>query len=161
MQSPNTSIRARGPTSTRASKRGGFTLVEIVVVMAIFALLIGLGLFVSMDAYRGYSFRSERDVVVSELQKARSRAMANVYQTTWGLCYIAPNYIVFRGTTCAAGIATNEVLLASQSVTIAGLTPPGIVFTQVSGTAAAAIITVTQNARTSSININNEGTINW
>ena len=139
----------------------GFTLVEIVVVLAIFGLLVGLGLFMSMDAYRGFNFRSERDVVVSELQRARSHAMANRYGKAWGVCYIAPDYIVFRGTACVAGASTNELLSAAPSVTITGLNPPGVVFSQLSGATTATTIQITQDNRTTTVSINHEGTINW
>ena len=60
---------------------------EIIIVIAMFGALLALGLFMSMDAYRGFSFRSEEDTVVSLLQKARSRAMNNMNQTPWGVCW--------------------------------------------------------------------------
>lgn len=162
MQLPNISIRASwGPVLPRRATQGGFTLIEILIAMAIFLLLVGLGLFMSMDAYRGYSFRSERDVVVSLLQKARSRSMANIHQSAWGVCTINSTYIVFRGTACVAGAATNETLPVSSSATVAGLLSPGVVFSQLGGTTTATTVTVTEGTRVSTISINHEGTINW
>lgn len=142
MRSPSTY------SHTRFFSRG-FTLVEIVVVMAIFTLLIGLGLFMSMDSYRGFSFRSERDVVVSLLEKARSRAMANIYQTPWGVCTIGSDYVIFRGTTCTPGGATNESLAKkSPAVGVSGFSS-GIWFSQLSGTTTGGTVVVTQDTRTS------------
>jgi prepilin-type N-terminal cleavage/methylation domain-containing protein len=151
-------------TSPSISNRNnrGFTLIEILIVMAILITLIGLGVFMSMDSYRAYLSRSERDTVVSLLQRTRSRAMANVYQTPWGMCYIVPNYIVFRGTTCTAGAATNETTPGNSSAVLTGLTSVSpVVFSQIAGTTTAATITVTENARVSTIGINYEGTIIW
>ena len=120
----------------------GFTLIEILVVVAIFTILASLGLFMTMDAYRATSSRSERDIVVSLLEQARSRAMNNYEGTTWGVCYLAPNYEIFSGNDCAAGSSR-------------------IIFSQLAGTTTAIDIPITQNGRTDIISINHEGTINW
>jgi prepilin-type N-terminal cleavage/methylation domain-containing protein len=140
----------------------GFTLIEILTSVAILSVILGLGLFMSMDSYRAYLSRSERDTVVSLLERARSRAMANVHQTTWGMCYVAPNYIIFRGSTCVPGAATNEETPANPGAVIAGLTSASpVVFAQLSGATAAATVTVTEGPRVSTITINHEGTIIW
>ena len=160
MQSPNTFHLNRCSKNKLRSGEfcKGFTLVEILVVIAIFTLLIGLGLFMSMEAYRGFSFHSEQDTVVSVLQKARSRAMANIDQTAWGVCYISPNYVIFKGSTCT--VAGSDLIPANPSVTIAGLSG-GIIFSQLAGTSTGGVITVTQNNRVSTTTINYEGTIIW
>lgn len=147
-------------TSLHANK--GFTLIEIVVVVAILTTMIGLGLFMSMDSYRAFVARSEVDTMVSVLERARSRAMANIHQTTWGVCYIAPNYILFRGTSCVPGAETNEATPGSRDAVVVGLesaTP--VVFLQLSGATTGTVVTVTQQTRVSTITINHEGAIIW
>jgi prepilin-type N-terminal cleavage/methylation domain-containing protein len=134
----------------------GFTLIEIIIVIAIFGALLALGLFMSMDAYRGFSFRSERSTIVSLLQKARSRAMNNSNQTPWGVCYQSGNYVIFQGLACTTG----ETIPAGPAATTTGLLA-GVVFSQLSGTTTAATITVLQDGRSSTISTNNEGTIIW
>lgn len=158
-----TDVDTSDPMSKRCLGIGfrGFTLVEILIVISIISFIGTLGLFISMDAYRAYMSRSERDTVVSILEKARSRSMANLYQTSWGVCYAAPNYIIFRGSACIPGALTNETISASPSAGIAGLSAPGIVFTQLSGMTTGATIVITENGRTETITINNEGTILW
>jgi len=137
----------------------GFTLIEVLVVMAMFSVLVGLGLFMSMDMFRGYSARSERDVVVSALGKARSRAMANLNQSPWGVCVLEGGYVIFQGTVCAAA-AGGESIPVSKAAAVSGLSP-GIIFTQLSGTTTPATVAITENARTSTVTINYEGTIIW
>ncbi len=139
----------------------GFTLIEIVIVVGILGLVLALGLFMSLDSYRGFLNRSEVSTVVSILLRARSHAVNNVYQAGWGVCYIAPNYILYRGTACATGLTTNETLPANQGATIAGLAAPGVRFSALDGTTTAATITVVQNGKTSTITLNNEGRIDW
>jgi len=130
--------------------------------MAIVSLIAGLGLFMSMDVYRSFSNRSEQDTVVSLLQRARNLAMANMYQTSWGVCYIAPNYVIFRGSTCVVGAATNEETPSNPGATIAGLTSAlPVVFSQLAGTTSDAVVSITENGKVSTITINYEGTIIW
>lgn len=138
----------------------GFSLIEVLVVVAIFTVLIGLGLFMSMETLRGAFHRSERDTIVSLLERARSRAMNNIEQSPWGMCYLAPDYVVFKGT---AGCVTAAVdtLAANPGTATTGLLAPGIVFSQLAGTTTPATVMVTQNGRTSAITTNYEGTIIW
>src|SRR3989344_4568836 len=60
-----------------SGKGEGFTILEVSIVIGLFAMLIALGLLLSMDVWRGSSFQSEQDVVTSLLYKARSRAISN------------------------------------------------------------------------------------
>ncbi len=159
-------MRSRNISNQNKSRlpggRQGFTLIEILVSIAILTTLIGLGLYMSMDSYRSYLSRSERDTVVSLLERARSRAMANVYQTPWGVCTSGTSYIVFRGTTCTLGAATNEETPLNPGAVIAGMdsTSP-VVFSQLAATTTGKVVTVTEQSKVSTITINNEGTIIW
>ncbi len=137
----------------------GFTLIEIMVVIVLFTILVGLGLFMSLQTIHGTLFRSERDIVVTLLQKARSRAIANTNQNPWGVCYSAPDYVVFAGTTCPVG--GGEHIPASVNNPATFSDPNGIVFTQLSATSTGGMVTVVQNGGPSTITVNNEGTILW
>jgi Tfp pilus assembly protein FimT len=149
MASPSTSLLARA-----------FTLIELLIVIGLTTALFALGAVINFDGYRASLSRSERDTVLALLTRARSNAMANTYQTPWGVCYIAPNYIIFRGVTCSAGAATNEPTGASADVTVTGLSAASpIVFTQLSGTTTGGTVTITQQGRTYNLTINYEGGI--
>src|SRR5690242_12740236 len=79
------------------SKLGGFTLIEMLVAMAVLAVVIKLGLFLSLDFYKGTSYRSEKDVIISVLQKARSQSMNNIDQVQHGVHFTDPlKYIIFQ-----------------------------------------------------------------
>ncbi len=148
----------------------GFTLIEIVIVIALAGILMGLGLMLSMDVYRGTLFRSSRDVLVNTLTVARSRAMANMYQSAHGVCYDAPNFVVFRGTSYDASSPTNETLEANPSVTLSSTgdfftcgTGTGIVFSQLAGTTSnTGVITVHGEGHSDeTVSVNSLGTIVW
>lgn len=149
----------------RAQK--GFTMIEILVAIGILAIIFAIGLLMNMDLYRGYSRRSERDTLVSVLERARSRAMANVNQHAWGACFDRANhnYIIFNGASYS-GIPS-DTLSGNPSVAITPATTKlecgngGIVFDQLTGDTSAVAITMTQGAITSNISTNAEGLIIW
>ena len=80
----------------------GFTLIEILITIGIFAVIATIGLIISLDFYRSYAFRSEESTIVSILQKARSQSMDNIDQVRHGVHFQADplKYILFE---CASG----------------------------------------------------------
>jgi hypothetical protein len=125
-----------------------------------------------MQAFHGYSRRSERDTIVSLLERARSKAISNVSQNKWGVCLDTtsptdPNYEVFSGSTYASAIAKYAtpgnpgVTITDTSATPKfACTNGGVVFDQLTGDTGNVSITVTQGS-VSTIAINNEGAISW
>ena len=139
------------------ARSSGFTLLELIVTVAIFSILITLGFFMSFETFRGASHRSEVDVIVSLFQKARSRAMNNIEQSTWGVCYIAPNYVLLKGLVACDVAYVVDTVKASDFNTMF----PVVIFLQLSGSTDETTVEVKQNARTSTISINEAGTIIW
>jgi len=139
----------------------GFSLIEIVVVLGIFILILAVGLVVNLSFFKSDIFSAERRTIVSSLEKARSRAMTNMYQTPHGFCYIEPNYVIFRGDTCAPA-STNEIIGANAEIAEhASTILPTVVFSQLTGTTTGVTIHITNGIREADIIINNHGTINW
>lgn len=162
--------------SIRKRAARGFSLIEILVVMAMFTMVAGLGLFVSMDAFRGYTFRSERDTVVSLLYKARSQAVSNMCfgaGCTGGRAHgvhfdsVNKRYVIFQGYTYAGRDASVDdvTLFRNNASSVAGLTD--IIFSPLAATTTAnpsAVSTVTitdQGGHASVITIGKEGRITW
>jgi prepilin-type N-terminal cleavage/methylation domain-containing protein len=144
----------------------GFTLIEIVVTLAILLTILSLGTLMSLDAYRGYAFRSERSLLVSALLRARAEAMNNMGASAHGVCYASVSgvysYLSFRGTLCDPSSSLNDRREASKTITVTGLSAGSpVVFTQLSGTTTAALIHLSDGVHSADIIINHEGTINW
>jgi prepilin-type N-terminal cleavage/methylation domain-containing protein len=147
---------------TWGSCRRGFTLIEIILVIAIITILGSFGLVVGMDAYRGYSYRSERNVFVSALQKARIAAMTNINEAKHGVHVdaAAKTYTIFQGNDYGTRTqALDQVITASGAVTFSGVTD--VVFDQLSGMTTAGTVTIADGVRTTVISLNNEGQISW
>lgn len=155
--------------SHHASTRG-FTLMEVIVTIALMSVLLGLGLILSMDVYRGTIYRSTRQVLISSLSTARGKSLSNLFQSPHGVCYLAPDFVIFRGTTYVANSTLNETVPGNPAVTLssagsffncAGGT--GIVFSQLAATTSnTGIITVSESGHADeTVSVNSLGTIIW
>ena len=147
----------------------GFTFIEILVVIAILGTLFAIGLLMSMEAYRGYSRRSDRDILVSALERARSSALANTNQREWGVCYdsTGPSYIIFSGSSYSEAITKTTlpsspgVALDTSGATAFSCLAGGIIFAQLTGDTSDNSIVLTQGAVISVVSTNQVGRINW
>ncbi|MDZ4243282.1 MAG: prepilin-type N-terminal cleavage/methylation domain-containing protein [Candidatus Omnitrophota bacterium] len=150
-------------TSIHDGRVSGFTLIEILVVLGLFVLLSALGLFLSMDVYRGNSLRSEKNMIISILQKARSRAMNNINQTKHGVYFQAGQYILFQGDAFNPDDdANNQEIKASNNISISFPPLPfGVVFSQLAATTTPQDITLDGQGFSFTIKINDKGRISW
>lgn len=139
-------------------KNSGFTVIEIAVVIGLFALIIALALIMSMDVWRGSSFQSEQDIVLSLLYKARSRAVSNINESNHGLCIDQDErkYIVFEGDNCDADGTAFDM---SNGFTFTGDTE--IVFDARTGSTNGYAFTIDGQGKSREFTINPEGGITW
>lgn len=157
-------MRSRKVSTSDARLRRGFTLVEIVVVVTLIVLLAGLGLWVGMDVYRGYGFRSEARAFVSTLQRARLEAMVNMNEVPHGVHLEDSSYTVFQGAAYGADPVFNRRNSFLYRVTLVGnpALPRDVIFEQLSGRVSVpGTVTLTDGARSSTITIDHEGRISW
>ncbi len=139
----------------------GFTLIELLIASAVGVVILTTGVAIGAGQFQTYSLRTERDVVVSMLERARARAMSNVDQANHGFSVQAANFVIFEGNSYAARIAANDQIVPrSGFVTASGVSE--VVFSELSGNASASgdlILATGSGSRT--ININNEGRISY
>lgn len=139
----------------------GFTLIEIIIVIAIFVSIVGVGAFVGIDFYQGSSLESERADLVTVLRKARSRALSNINETAHGVYLGGGQYMIFQGSSYAARNSQfDQIVKKPSGVSLSGLNEA--VFYPLRGdTSASGTIILTNAAgKTESIEINYEGRIN-
>ncbi|MEK7664226.1 MAG: prepilin-type N-terminal cleavage/methylation domain-containing protein [Patescibacteria group bacterium] len=166
------------PTSDWVNQDKGFTLVELLVGIALLAIIVSLGLFLSFDFYRNFSVSSQANTIVSILQKARSQSLNNINQARHGVHFEDSSglkYILFE---CPAGIPCASYNLSysgfevkpAYGISLANSLPLDVIFDQLSGCLSSTVndcsqsqITITVNGGVNpyNININSEGRIDW
>lgn len=153
--------------SHQSNSQSGFTIIEILVVLTIFIFIAGFALFVSMDSYRGFAFRSERDTIISVLQKARSQAISNICLGSGcsdgkphGVRFTGSQYIIFQGPSYASRDPSVDQIIAANSTLTFSPTPPiDIIFNQLDATGAGGTFTINGSGHSSQISVNTEGRI--
>jgi Tfp pilus assembly protein FimT len=145
----------------KTSEDKGFTLVEIIIVVAVLMVIAGLGLIFGIDFYRNYIIDTERNTVLSVLQKARSRSQNNINQSAHGVCFQSNNYVVFQGDSYALrNPAYDQTIPKNPVINASGLSE--VVFKQLNGDSQTVGNIILNNGRRSAIIlINNEGKIDW
>lgn len=155
MESPNTLHRSRG-----------FTIIEILIAIGLLAIIFSFGLFISFDFYKSYSIHSERNIIVSILQKARSQALDNINQQPHGVHFqdnFGLEYIIFEGPVYDALNPGNfSPIKSASNITITSPTLPfDVVFTQLSANSSDKTITISDGIKSYDVSVNQEGRINW
>jgi Tfp pilus assembly protein PilE len=84
----------------------GFTVVEIVISLALLALIFGLGIVVSIGSYQRALGHSQVATVVALLQSARERSMNNVDQHAWSASGVT--FSQLSGTTTPTTLSITE-----------------------------------------------------
>jgi prepilin-type N-terminal cleavage/methylation domain-containing protein len=139
----------------------GFTILEVLIVMGILSILVGLGLFIGNDFFKGYSLRLEKNTVVSALQKARSQSMNNIGQSNHGIYVTSDGFAIFQGPSYdGRSTSFDQAISSDPSITHSGLNE--IVFSQLSGQSnASGTITLSNGISSTTISVNYEGAISW
>ncbi|MBN2087201.1 prepilin-type N-terminal cleavage/methylation domain-containing protein [Candidatus Peregrinibacteria bacterium] len=81
----------------------GFTLVELIVVIAIFVILFSTAVMVIGDTLNRHNLKNEGNQIVQTLREARTNAVAGRFNSKWGV-YLntstnPDSYILFKGNT--------------------------------------------------------------
>jgi prepilin-type N-terminal cleavage/methylation domain-containing protein len=164
MKSRSTLTRASGLTPPARSS-AGFTVIEVLIVLALFTVVAGLGITLTLRPYRSAGIAGERDLVISLLSRARSRAMGNDGGVPHGFCYDehANLYEVFA--LPYSGATREERGTKSGSVSVSGVPDCGsgseLLFAQLSGTTSPTEIYLSEGDASTSIDINAAGAVLW
>lgn len=141
-----------------ANERRGITLLEMILVIAISAFILMLGMPITWDFYRQNELRGEAQNLTSYLETARSLSMANKNQAPHGLYISAQNYTIFQGASYAArDLTQDQIFPKSRIVTSSGASE--IIFQQLSGGVSSTSISLYNSLSTTTMNINSEGVI--
>ncbi len=166
MASPKISI-------IRATKQG-LTLIEVLISIGILSIVGGVALYFSLDDTRAYTFRDDRDKIVSVLERARAQSMHGVCRSddceepaAHGVYRADTTLVLFEGESYVMRAeAFDEIIeLHSGAAVLAGAEE--IIFAPLSGRVTTTppgewSIDITDGiGRGSTITTNSEGRIFW
>ncbi|HEV7701961.1 MAG TPA: GspH/FimT family pseudopilin [Candidatus Paceibacterota bacterium] len=115
---------------------------------------------IDFSSFTKNSFEGEEAKIVSILERARSSAMANIFDRAHGVCYDSAqhNYVIFKGNSCTS--TNSELIPANTSVSEnTGTVFPAFVFSRLTGNTTAGTIHITDGVKSADIVINAEGAI--
>lgn len=146
----------------------GFTLIEVTIVVAILALIGSTSVFFTAAHLKQASLESQRRLLVTALQTARSNAMNNIQESPHGVA-IYPSgikgYVLFVGQNYSGRqVKHDTAFIETYPVTISTSSPAEIIFSQLSGDAnyeGKVILNNTNQNSSTSVTINHEGKIGW
>lgn len=146
----------------------GFTLIEVLLVIALVGVIAGFGTAMSLSSLSRASVSQERDLFVALLLRStRAAAVANLHESSHGVRFDNANhrYILFRGDNFATSdpITRREIPYTSDSITIENTGGDTIVFTQLSGNVPTGegTVSISNGVSTSTVTIRSSGQIDW
>ncbi len=149
-------------TSTLSNRvKRGFALIELLVVLGIFALLVSLGLPISWRSYQIYSFQTEYARVARFLMVARSRSMANLSQHSYRVCYDSVTHQLRLVPRACHLPDVSETADLSKQIRISQWPTWGIGFTQLSGASNDSTVIVADDEHSELLVVNDHGAIDW
>ena len=143
--------------------RNGFTLLEVLLSIALIAILVGL----SLPVYYTLFSKNDLDVAKNQVAQSLGRAIflssASDGDTTWGVKILSGSVVIFKGTNYSTGrnSSYDETYPIASSITPSGLTE--IVFGKMTGLPQTTgnIILTSTNGEIRTITINSKGTVSY
>lgn len=150
----------KSQTTLKDNNHRGFSLIEIMIGMAVISLIFLAGYFTSTDSFSRELIISENLTLVSVLQKARNSAMNNIYAHPHGVHIEEDAYVIFRVSPYDTSEPTNERIPRNSKIAISGLEE--VIFAQLSGEPdRVGDFIVSDGLRTKKVSVIKGGLISW
>ena len=139
----------------------GLTLSEILIVVAIIAILISFTLPLGLDFYRSQQLETQSQGVIQALRRAQLKAMSVEDDSRFGVYLTNDNYTLFKGSSYLTRDANfDEVFDLPMIINVSGLTE--VVFFKLEGKPnVTGNIILSSDSDSRTININEMGRINY
>lgn len=143
----------------------GFSLVEILLVVAALALISGIGFGYYRNFQKNIELETTADTLLSDLRAMRSRAMAGEQSSKWGAHLVNGSNDYYELFSTTSDYASGSVDVSAYLSAGAQFANPGegankdIIFNAITGSASADTISLMFEDRTITITINGSGTI--
>ncbi|MEK7135100.1 MAG: type II secretion system protein [Patescibacteria group bacterium] len=119
----------------------GFTVIEIIIVLAIGALLTGFVALSFSKINEHEALNTNADLIVSILNEARSMTLSSVGDTGYGVHFDIDQVVLFRGAVYSSGSATNVPTTLNSRVAMRNISFGGgsnVIFSRLTGATAQA-----------------------
>lgn len=147
-------------------KESGFTLIEILVSIAVILIITILTLFSLTTLNKQVSIDSASQNILSTLRFARSQTLASKNQTTYGVHFETSKFVLFSGTSYDASATSNkDYTLGEAEISDISLNGAGseVIFARIRGTTTqfgTVTVRLTSDiSKTKTININSSGQV--
>ena len=119
------------------TKREGFSLVEIIVAVAVLAVIAALTANAFSSFYKNMALNSAVEQAISVLQEARSNTLSGKDSSQWGVHFEISRLAFFKGTSFTEPNPNNRDYQLSYSVEIYGISlnggGPNVIFQKLTG----------------------------
>jgi len=142
-------------------KRRGFTLMEVLVNMAIGLILVSLAVYATSHFIENRNLEAVSDTLVSYLRSAEARALQSEGNMSHGVSTSGGKITLFRGASYATKVTAYDTTLPYDSyIHFSGISE--VVFAKQTGLPSAlGTITVTNGIKSTIITIYSTGAISW
>lgn len=136
-----------------------FTLIELLLVVAIATLLVGVTLSFGVNFYRIQALDETSENILMALRRAREQAVAQKNDSSFGVRLLSGSYVLFQGSSYDNRVAAeDEVFPLSSLISLGGMTET--VFAKHSGMpSATGVLIVSSGADIREIDVGSQGKI--
>ncbi len=146
------------------ASRGGFTLIETIIALAVFGALLALSMPFLISFHASSLFTDAVEQVTQDLRRSQSLAIGGVNDSSQGVYFdvVGERWVLFIGPTYVDGAATNEVHALPSIVDLVSVSLSGggssVVFAErVGRTANTGTIVIRAGSRQATIVVNAAG----
>lgn len=100
------------------NNKNGFTLVEIVVAMAIFAIIISIAIVTGRSFSGTVNLSNSEKIIGTNLKAAKTRSINSLNDTNYGVHFESDHIIIFVGSAFDVDDPTNEVIDLPDNVEV-------------------------------------------
>lgn len=122
------------------NSKDGFTLIEILIVVGVFAILGAIVTYGFYSFFRTSEMKTAVDVVQAELRDARAKTIAAAGDSRHGVHFESDRVVVFAGAAYSASDPNNEIEVMPPGITIGTIALNGggaeVIFDRLSGNTA-------------------------
>jgi len=140
----------------------GFTLIEIILVVALIGIISGIGLPIYNTMSGSNNLDVAENMLVASLRRAEVLSAASSGDSEWGVGVTPGAFVLFKGSTYASrDVGFDEVYDITDSIQTSGLTE--VVFSKMSGAPhfTGGITLTSPSGETKQITINEKGTVDF